>query len=372
VRKRTLSACVALAWSILIVPLLAVAGLTAAGHPAQAITSTAFTTRTALASAPGSTTPAPATDLAAVTLTTAATAGPADPAPGPVTWTVRPGDTLSGIAAVLAVPGGWPALYAANRQAIGPNPDAIRPGTVLTVPGPAKSARYTVTRGDTLSGIAAVLAVPGGWPALYGANRQAIGPNPDAIRPGTVLTVPGPASPAVAPARPAPARQATPAAAGAPARPGTAPTAATAPGRAKPPAARADADGARAPSGSMPKWLQDVLLAVGLLAATAFAAEPAAAFGRRRRAAPVPPVAPGRPGRQARLARRAAARAKIILAEYDRLIVTYCAADHIVYVLTPPGEDPRAVLRAARLVLPEDTYQDLAGHLGVPAAWPRE
>jgi hypothetical protein len=41
-------------------------------------------------------------------------------------------------------------------------------------------------------------------------------------------------------------------------------------------------------------------------------------------------------------------------------------------VLTPPGEDPRAVLRAARLILPEDTYEDLAGHLGVPSAWPLE
>ena len=30
------------------------------------------------------------------------------------------------------------------------------------------------------------------------------------------------------------------------------------------------------------------------------------------------------------------------------------------------------VLSAARLVLPEDTYKDLAGHLGVPSAWPSE
>jgi len=30
------------------------------------------------------------------------------------------------------------------------------------------------------------------------------------------------------------------------------------------------------------------------------------------------------------------------------------------------------VLRAARLILPEDTYEDLAGHLGVPSAWPLE
>jgi hypothetical protein len=65
-------------------------------------------------------------------------------------------------------------------------------------------------------------------------------------------------------------------------------------------------------------------------------------------------------------------KARIVFADHERLIVTYCAADHAVYVLTPPGEDPRAVLRAARLVLPEDTYEDLAGRLGVPAAWPLE
>lgn len=54
---------------------------------------------------------------------------------------------------------------------------------------------------------------------------------------------------------------------------------------------------------------------------------------------------------------------RIVLAVHERLIVTYTASDHVVYVLTPPGEDPRAVLRAARLVLPEDTYADLASHL---------
>jgi hypothetical protein len=127
------------------------------------------------------------------------------------------------------------------------------------------------------------------------------------------------------------------------------------------------------PAGGMPQWLEDVLIAVGLLAATAFAVEPAAALARRRRAAH--PALPGTHralGRMRRRARRAAARAKIILSNYDRLIVTYSADDHTVYVFTPPGEDPRAVLRAARLVLPEDTYEDLAGHLGVPSGWPRE
>jgi hypothetical protein len=40
------------------------------------------------------------------------------------------------------------------------------------------------------------------------------------------------------------------------------------------------------------------------------------------------------------------------------------------YVLRPPGEDPKAILRAARLVLPEGPYEELADQLGVPAGWP--
>jgi len=59
------------------------------------------------------------------------------------------GDTLSGIAAALGVPGGWQALYAANRAAVGPDPDLIRAGAVLTVPGHQAAARYTVAPGDT-------------------------------------------------------------------------------------------------------------------------------------------------------------------------------------------------------------------------------
>jgi hypothetical protein len=37
------------------------------------------------------------------------------------------------------------------------------------------------------------------------------------------------------------------------------------------------------PLSGMPPWLEDVLLATGLLAATAYAAEPVAVFARRRR-----------------------------------------------------------------------------------------
>ena len=68
----------------------------------------------------------------------------------------------------------------------------------------------------------------------------------------------------------------------------------------------------------------------------------------------------------------AAGSAWIVQAGHERLIVTYSVRDGIVCVLTPPGEDPAAVLCAARLVLPDDTYQDLASYLGVPADWASE
>ena len=392
-RKWTLSACVALAWSI-IVPLLAMAGPAAPGHPDQATTTTARITQATLASWPGtaqaSLAGAPGAPQAPAHTNTAQPGDPATalaviarPADNPVTWTVRPGDTLSAVAAALAIPGGWQSLYTANQQAIGPNPNVIRPGTVLVVPGAPRPARYTVAPGDTLSAVAAALAVPGGWQRLYAANRQAIGPNPNVLRPGTVLSLPR-LAPAVAARGQGPEgtsptarrHQAlkssfAPAPASAPRSAGTpVPTANAAAGRT---GSRRPAAGVMAPAGGMPRWLEDVLLAVGLLAATAFAAEPAAALARRRQAAgPAKPGTPRASRRMRRRARRAAARANIILTHYDRLIVTYSADDHTVYVFTPPGEDPRAVLRAARLVLPEDTYEDLAGHLGVPSAWPRE
>jgi hypothetical protein len=80
------------------------------------------------------------------------------------------------------------------------------------------------------------------------------------------------------------------------------------------------------------------------------------------------PVSRGAASRVAKEARSA----RIVQAGHERLIVTYSARDGIVCVLTPPGEDPAAVLRAARLVLPDDTYEDLASHLGVSADWASE
>ena len=304
---------------------------------------------------------------------------------------MRPGDTLTAIAAALGVPGGWQALYAANKAVIGPNPNLVSAGTVLAVPGATPPARYTVAPGDTLSAIAAALGVPGGWQALYAANKAVIGPDPDVIQAGTALAAPRPpapaataptgTAPATAPARghtpagtaphpvtPAASHQArgqliSPRPASPQAAPGSLPAATARPAAPAHPAASAQLAPGRASApgtvpGGMPRWLLDVLLAAGVLAATAFAAEPAAALARRRRARPA-----RRPARAAHpAAPRGAAAAPPEGQDHPRRPRKahrhLQRPDHAVYILTPPGEDPAAVLRAARLILPEDTYRN--------------
>ncbi|GGQ22601.1 hypothetical protein GCM10010249_46500 [Streptomyces roseolilacinus] len=48
--------------------------------------------------------------------------------------TVQPGDTLSGVARRFGVAGGWQALYAANRDLVGGDPNVLRPGWMLLLP----------------------------------------------------------------------------------------------------------------------------------------------------------------------------------------------------------------------------------------------
>ena len=387
-RVRTWSACVALAWGILLI--VTAAGPIGSLRPAQATTriasstsNTSTNTRVTLTSTVTSNltfNPAGRSHTAAAA-STAAIARPAASTgtgnrAGTGTYVVQPGDSLSGIAAALGTPGGWPALYAANRQTIGPDPGLIRPGTVLALPGRATPHGYRVAAGDTLSGIAASLAIHGGWPALYRANQRVIGPDPNAIRAGIVLAIPRPASTAPTASQPAPpASQSAPPTAHPAPTPTKAPASAQPSASARPPASasgRASAPAsAQAPTptngrrhprsapalapGGLPRWLEIVLVAAGLLIVIAFLTEPATAIARRRRAA-----------------RPAAAEARIVLADYERLVVTHSSQDGTVYVLRPPDADPQAILLAARLVLAQDRYEELAGHLGVPAHWPRE
>jgi LysM repeat protein len=310
-RTWTKSACVVLAAGL--IALLAVAGFRANSHPAPATTHTTSSTRTTPV-------PRPAALTTAVT-PAAATAAPAPAAPA--TWAVRPGDTLTAIASALNVPGGWPALYAANRAVIGPDPGIIQPGTVLVTPRPA-------------------------------APRQAPAPATSKPAPGNRQPSPPPLT----------------------ARPRPAPASSTAP------AARQPAPGSgTTTAGAMPRWLKDTLLAAALLTLLAFTAELALAASRQRRRRTNRTAPPPRPDgtrhdhhhdpahQHAAGQRTAEHTARIIKADHERLIVTYSVSDDTVCLLTPPGEDPQAVLRAARLVLPEDTYQELAGHLGVTPGW---
>ena len=340
------SACVVLACTLLAV--LVMAGRNGPPRPAQANTRTAIST------------------IPEVILTrTLIPAVPQTAAARPAArYVIQPGDTLSAIAARFAVRGGWAALYAANRDRIGPDPGTIRPGTVLTLPGVQALTRYRVAAGDTLSGIAARFAVRGGWPALYAANRDGIGPDPDAIRPGLVLTLaPSPsAAPAPSPGRSARTRPAPSASAGT----GPSPRPATNPA----PAAT-----------GMPHWLKTLLVAVGLLILAAFLTEPVLAARRRRHQTANQTLPPVRTETSQEPSQRPVGQARgphptvtegtrIVLADYDRLVVTHNKDDGMVYVLRPPGADPGAILWVARLVLPEGPYRELAGHLGMPASWP--
>lgn len=50
---------------------------------------------------------------------------------------------------------------------------------------------YTVQSGDTLSGIAKKLTGSSSWQTIYEQNKGIIGSNPNLIKPGQVLTIPG-------------------------------------------------------------------------------------------------------------------------------------------------------------------------------------
>lgn len=107
------------------------------------------------------------------------------PAPKPAgrTYTVKAGDTLSGIASKYGT--SWQELQRINGI---PDANRIYPGQVLRLPGGGKPApqkrTYTVVSGDTLSGIASKFGTS--WQALAQKNGLA---NPNLIFPGQVLRI---------------------------------------------------------------------------------------------------------------------------------------------------------------------------------------
>ncbi len=109
---------------------------------------------------------------------------PSPPAPAPApepsnTYTVNPGDTLSGIAAKFGTT--WQHLQAINGLA---NPNYIRVGQVLRVTGEPVSQTYTVQPGDNLSAIASRFGTT--WQRLQQINGI---PDANRIFPGQVLRV---------------------------------------------------------------------------------------------------------------------------------------------------------------------------------------
>ncbi|MFB6615274.1 LysM peptidoglycan-binding domain-containing protein [Streptomyces sp. NPDC085524] len=144
---------------------------------------------------------ASATRAAAERMAAAAPPKPAPPKPAPP----RPAAPTPGSAAHKAVPvAPKPAPLPPHPAAAGAAPGAPHTPTPASAahkavpaapakPMPAAKKRtYTVKSGDSLSEIARrELGNEARWRELYAMNRGVIGANPDLIRPGQVLTLPG-------------------------------------------------------------------------------------------------------------------------------------------------------------------------------------
>lgn len=114
----------------------------------------------------------------------------------PPPYVVRAGDTFSSIAvATYGAHDRWVDIQAANPRVI---PNRLRPGQVITLPGSNRTPRspistpalseYVVRPGDTLTKIAKrFYHSESAWSAIYRANRDRIGPDPNNLHAGVAL-----------------------------------------------------------------------------------------------------------------------------------------------------------------------------------------
>lgn len=80
-------------------------------------------------------------------------------------------------------------VRAAAPQSAPPRQPRTRPAEATPTHVPGKRDSYTVSSGDSLSGIASAQRVRGGWQGLYAANRTVVGGDPDLIFPGQRLSL---------------------------------------------------------------------------------------------------------------------------------------------------------------------------------------
>lgn len=130
-------------------------------------------------------------------------AEPTTPPPTTFEHTVKRNESLWKIAERYLGHGtAWTQIRDLNRDAIGDNPSYIEPGLVLRIPQVTEPSladgTYAVEPGDTLSGIAAeTLGDAGRYGEIYEASTATVQPDgdrltdPDLIRPGWTVTIPG-------------------------------------------------------------------------------------------------------------------------------------------------------------------------------------
>lgn len=133
----------------------------------------------------------------------AVVAEPTPPPPATFEHTVKRNESLWRIAERYLGHGtAWTQIRDLNRDAIGDNPSYIEPGLVLRIPQVTEPSladgTYVVEPGETLSGIAAeTLGDAGRYGEIYEASTATVQPDgghltdPDLIRPGWTVTIPG-------------------------------------------------------------------------------------------------------------------------------------------------------------------------------------
>jgi nucleoid-associated protein YgaU len=153
-------------------------GIGLAGYLGYAVGQHVAPQHVAAAHSPAPATPAPATPVPTTPPAPPRTCSVTLAGPHPQHYAMRDGQLLSTPGAQILCADGT-IYYIETRVSPTPAPSP-RP--------PPAAATYTVKPGDTLWGIARkVYGNPRQWRRLYGLNRKVIGTNPDLIRAGTVL-----------------------------------------------------------------------------------------------------------------------------------------------------------------------------------------